>query len=73
MYNIVGHCPKCGAPIYSPSVWHSITPPPVVYTCSCIPVVSNMVSTSSINLSMAIDEQIKTQKKIFHFCKRKKK
>lgn len=31
----VGSCPKCGAPIYSPSVWHGITPPPVTYTCSC--------------------------------------
>lgn len=31
----VGNCPKCGAPIYSPSVYHSISPPPPEYTCNC--------------------------------------
>ena len=30
-----GSCPKCGAPIYSPSVWHGIVPPPPQYTCGC--------------------------------------
>lgn len=32
---IVGHCPVCGAPIYSPTVWHGINPPPPTYTCYC--------------------------------------
>lgn len=32
----VGSCPKCGAPIYSPTVWMGITPPPVTYTCMCV-------------------------------------
>lgn len=31
----VGSCPKCGAPIYVPTMWHSIMPPPPIYTCSC--------------------------------------
>ena len=31
----VGSCPKCGAPIYVPSIWHGITPPPNEYTCGC--------------------------------------
>jgi len=32
---ITGCCPKCGAPIYAPSVWQGITPPPITYTCMC--------------------------------------
>jgi hypothetical protein len=35
MWTQVGSCPKCGAPIYAPSVWNGITPPPVTYTCAC--------------------------------------
>ena len=30
-----GHCPKCGAPIYTESPWFAITPPPTRYTCQC--------------------------------------
>jgi len=34
---IVGSCPKCGAPIYSMDEgWMSILPPPVHYTCCCV-------------------------------------
>ena len=32
----VGSCPKCGAPIYAPTVWHGILPPPPIYTCGCV-------------------------------------
>jgi hypothetical protein len=32
---IVGHCPKCGAPLYSPSMWMGVTSPPVSYSCAC--------------------------------------
>ena len=35
MNQIVGHCPKCGAPIYAPMNWQSITPPPSIYSCAC--------------------------------------
>lgn len=35
MYNQIGACVKCGAPIYCPKVWHSILPPPKEYSCSC--------------------------------------
>lgn len=31
----VGHCPKCGAPIYSPGEWWGVLPPPPQYTCFC--------------------------------------
>lgn len=34
---VVGYCPKCGAPMYAPSVWWSVTPPPVYRTCNCFP------------------------------------
>lgn len=36
MKTIVGHCPKCGAPIYVPTIWHGITAPPNEYSCDCI-------------------------------------
>ena len=35
MFAQTGNCLKCGAPIYAPTVWHSITPPPAQYSCSC--------------------------------------
>lgn len=35
MYIEIGHCLKCGAPIYSESSWSGITPPPSHYTCGC--------------------------------------
>ena len=37
MYTQVGTCPHCGAPIYTYTVWHGITPPPNIYTCNCVP------------------------------------
>jgi len=37
MYTQAGTCPKCGAPIYVPTVWHGVLPPPPVYTCQCTP------------------------------------
>lgn len=42
---IIGACPRCGAPIYSPTVWHGITPPPVTYTCVCYPQAQGMTMT----------------------------
>ena len=34
-WNVVSNCPSCGAPIYVPSVWGGITPPPPSFTCTC--------------------------------------
>jgi hypothetical protein len=31
----VGTCPRCGAPIYQPSISGHTAPQPVTYTCSC--------------------------------------
>lgn len=30
-----GNCKKCGAPYYSSTVWHGITPPPLAPSCNC--------------------------------------
>jgi hypothetical protein len=35
MFGVVGHCPKCGAPIYAEGVWMGTTPPPSRYSCMC--------------------------------------
>lgn len=35
MYIQCGSCPKCGAPLWMPNVWHAVTPPPVTYSCRC--------------------------------------
>lgn len=35
MFNQVGNCPKCGAPIYVESPWFSVEPPPNKFTCAC--------------------------------------
>ena len=35
MYTSVGTCPTCGAPIWTPTNWMSITPPPIQYSCDC--------------------------------------
>ena len=34
-YTIVGYCPKCGAPIYTETVWHGTCPHPSIYSCMC--------------------------------------
>ena len=44
---IVGHCPKCGAPIYTETVWHGITPPPNYYSCACVPQPKTITTTSA--------------------------
>ena len=42
----VGHCPKCGAPMYSPLVWMGVTPPPVYRTCNCFEHATKVVYTT---------------------------
>lgn len=32
---IVGHCPKCGAPIYGSEVLHIGHKPEITYSCCC--------------------------------------
>jgi len=33
----VGTCPKCGAPMYVPMVWHGVLPPTPRRSCGCFP------------------------------------
>ena len=47
MWSQAGSCPKCGAPMWLPTVWQSILPPPVTRTCSCFP--SRVSTTDSTN------------------------
>ena len=42
----VGACPRCGAPIYAPVVWHGITPPPSEHTCGCFPPTWRVITTT---------------------------
>lgn len=35
MYSVVGHCPKCGAPVYAPTTWGSVVPPASQPSCAC--------------------------------------
>jgi hypothetical protein len=45
----VGHCPKCGAPIYGyQGIWLGITPPPVTHSCNCNPQATQTTSSTSI-------------------------
>jgi len=37
MYETVGNCPKCGAPIYVQSPYWSVLPPPNIFSCNCNP------------------------------------
>ena len=44
---IVGYCPRCGSPIYSPQVWMGVTPPPASYSCACFESARTYVGTST--------------------------
>ncbi len=44
---VVGHCPHCGAPIYSPSSWHGVVPPPATHSCACAPAARFVTVTST--------------------------
>jgi hypothetical protein len=46
-YTTVGNCPKCGAPIYAPTIWHGILPPPNQYTCGCYPQPKTITTTNT--------------------------
>lgn len=47
MFTVVGSCPKCGCPIYAPTIHHSILPPPSTPTCDCAPRAQTFVSTDT--------------------------
>ena len=43
---IGGHCGKCGAPYYLPTVWHSILPPSPQPSCNCWNVAKTYTTTT---------------------------
>lgn len=43
---VVGHCPRCGAPIYTPQMWMGITPPPSEYSCDCFSSAGPVLTTT---------------------------
>jgi len=45
-YATVGHCPKCGAPIYAESPWWGVTPPPSRHSCTCVPQQQYVITTT---------------------------
>lgn len=49
-FTMISSCPWCGAPIYAPSVWHGITPPPATYSCSCVPQ-PKVVTTTTLKIN----------------------
>ncbi len=42
----VGHCAKCGAPIYAESPWWAITSPPSRYSCNCFALLATGIVTT---------------------------
>lgn len=51
-YTVVGACPRCGAPIYSASFYHSVLPPPPIYTCACFAI---QAATVTVTSTMPVD------------------
>jgi hypothetical protein len=57
---VVGNCSRCGAPIYAPTVWYGITPPPSQPTCNCF--YANLIYTPTTTTSPTwTDKDIKAQ------------
>lgn len=46
----VGSCPRCGAPIYAPMMWHAVVPPPNQYTCGCFPQTLATYTTNTLSI-----------------------
>lgn len=54
MHTQCGSCPKCGAPIWVPSSWMAIVPPPVTYSCACFPQTTYTTTTITTNTSTTL-------------------
>lgn len=63
-YTQVSVCPKCGSPIYIPSVWGGITPPPTTHSCNCY-TKTNKIKTTTANDGI-MSEIIGSFKEIFY-------
>jgi hypothetical protein len=45
---IIGACARCGAPIYTESMWMGITPPPSYHSCTCFPAARGYTTTTIV-------------------------
>ena len=52
-YATVGHCPKCGAPVYAESPWWGILPPPSKPSCNCNPQSETIIVTTNTDTKQA--------------------
>lgn len=57
IFTAVGACPKCGAPVYAPSAWWGIMPPPSTPSCGCNPQ-TNLVTTGTSFTMDSIKKEI---------------
>ena len=56
----VGSCPHCGAPIYQPTAWWGINPPPNEYTCFCLSNRSGVYTFTSGTIDTTIPPNLST-------------
>ena len=56
-YMQAGTCPRCGCPIYQPTVWHGILPPPATRGCACFPPSVRTVTTTNTRPLPAADQE----------------
>lgn len=56
MNQIAGHCAKCGAPYFEPTIWGGVTPPPMTPSCACW----NVPKTYTITTTK-IDTKVESQ------------
>jgi hypothetical protein len=47
----VGSCPKCGAPIWIPLMWHGIIPPTPQFSCNCFPQQHGIATTDGTSVN----------------------
>lgn len=62
-HSIGGHCGKCGAIFWLPSVWHGVCPPPITYTCRCHDSTKVTISTGT-SLPVMMDPLTAFQQRI---------
>lgn len=65
MFTMIGHCTKCGAPVYSDSVWNGTSPPPVRYSCLCQDdgrrFVNSFTATNGVSVNLRDPEYLPTK------------
>ena len=55
-HSVGGHCGKCGAPFYVPTIWHGVIPPPPQPTCGCWNQGTTITTTTGTFIMNNMDE-----------------